>query len=985
MEFIHSLLKWVEPGINLSPNMKNLKRKVQYLSATVDDLETELAGCHPAKIPRKEAQHWRSDAQEMIESISRLEEKVDRVGQWMFASRILLGKEVKEKIQEVVELQEQYNFPRGVLIDVSPTFEQFMAAARFFRGSETIPTRNKRKYLMDDELSNVNHRRWQPCTSVNNQYLLPPPLNTCKVITTTVRPCPTSPDDGESNRSNKIGSEFIIDYSNEFVIHEIFKSRDELIRWVHDVGRRNGFVIIEKKSGAGGTHPKKSRLTLACEGSECYRDTWKNTRPKEKKSKLTGTKKCDCPFLLEAKKSDANDDWTLTVKCGVHNHPAAVCLEGHSYAGRLSHEETSLLKSMVRSSENASTMKTIYNTPQQHEFFEKAGRSEMQLLLGQLVVNKYREWHRNCKDTETIADLFFAHPVSLDLLRAFPHVILMDCTYKTTRYGLPLLEMVGVTSTEETFSVGFAYLQYEREDNYAWALGILHSLMDGNSLPNIFVTDRKLSLMNAIATIFPRATNLLCKWHINKNVLAKCKKLFENEEKWNMFITSWNMLLMSSSEEVYMKRLALLQNEFDFYAEAFQYVTSWLDAYKERFVAAWTNTYMHLGNLTTNRVGSSHAKLKRYLGSSSGSFQSNWSRIHNLLELQYIDIKSSFEKSKTIVLHKFKPAQFKDLRGNVSIAALEMIFAEAKRAAVVGIDDVACGCVVRRTHGLPCAHEIADCMRENRPIPLTSVNPHWSKLDMFNIRKKSNSFLDCKSELDMFARHYEVVDPTMQVQMLKKSREIQRPKVYPHQSFVGEFPKSLRPYIQRVEDVVTDGNCGFRAIAKLMGFGEDGWLRVRNDLLKELRTHLDHYKSLFLGQEKVDELITTLDYFKSNPGYDHWMIMPDMGHLISSSYNVVLFHMSSQQCLTFLPLRTIPMPVASRKEICIGFVNNNHFVQVFLVHGHPVPPIATNWRRYHLPTAAGWETAYSARMNDFTSLVGSSVVTTETIESDVDI
>ncbi|KAL7191012.1 hypothetical protein ACSBR2_023146 [Camellia fascicularis] len=113
------------------------------------------------------------------------------------------------------------------------------------------------------------------------------------------------------------------------------------------------------------------------------------------------------------------------------------------------------------------------------------------------------------------------------------------------------------------------------------------------------------------------------------------------------------------------------------------------------------------------RVESSHAKLKRYLRSSQGRFQSNWSRIHNLLELQHTDIKSSFEKSKTVVQHNFKPAQFKDLRGNVSVAALEMILAESKQASFVGIDIVTCGCVVRRTHGLPCAHETTDFMREN--------------------------------------------------------------------------------------------------------------------------------------------------------------------------------------------------------------------------------------------------------------------------------
>ncbi|XP_028052909.1 protein FAR1-RELATED SEQUENCE 5-like [Camellia sinensis] len=396
-----------------------------------------------------------------------------------------------------------------------------------------------------------------------------------------------------STRGSKVNSELVMDYSNEFVTYGIFKSRDELIQWARQVGRRNGFVIVVQKSDGGG-----------------IRATY--------------------------------DDWNLIVICGVHNHPATKYLEVHSYARRLSHEETSLLvdmsKSMVRPSEilvtlkqrddaNASTMKTIYNARHKYKVAKEAGRSQMQQLLGQLAMNKYIEWHRSCADTETVTNLFFAHPTSLKLLRAFPKVLPMDCIYKTNRYRLPILEIVGVTSTDMTFSVAFAYPQYEKEDNYTWALGLLRSVMDENTLPSVIVTDRELALMNAICTVFPATTNLLCRWHIGKNVLANCKKMFETKDKWEM-------------------------------------------------------------------VESSHAKLKRYLGSSQENFESNWTRIHNLLELQHSEIKSSFEKSKIVVQHDFKPAQFKELHGNVSITALEIILAEFKRASSVGIDITAYGCVV---------------------------------------------------------------------------------------------------------------------------------------------------------------------------------------------------------------------------------------------------------------------------------------------------
>ena len=73
----------------------------------------------------------------------------------------------------------------------------------------------------------------------------------------------------------------------------------------------------------------------------------------------------------------------------------------------------------------------------------------------------------------------------------------MDSTYKTNRYRLPLLKIVGVTSTQLTFSVAFVYLESDKVQNYTWALEMLKSLMDGCMLPRVIVTDRELVRTNS--------------------------------------------------------------------------------------------------------------------------------------------------------------------------------------------------------------------------------------------------------------------------------------------------------------------------------------------------------------------------------------------------------------------------------------------------------------------------------------------------------
>ncbi|XP_050876855.1 uncharacterized protein LOC127080585 [Lathyrus oleraceus] len=72
---------------------------------------------------------------------------------------------------------------------------------------------------------------------------------------------------------------------------------------------------------------------------------------------------------------------------------------------------------------------------------------------------------RTCDDGVTVRDIFWTHPDSKKLFNIFLIVLIIDSTYKTHKYRLPLLEIVGVTSTEKTYFVGFAFLRREKEKN----------------------------------------------------------------------------------------------------------------------------------------------------------------------------------------------------------------------------------------------------------------------------------------------------------------------------------------------------------------------------------------------------------------------------------------------------------------------------------------------------------------------------------------
>lgn len=115
------------------------------------------------------------------------------------------------------------------------------------------------------------------------------------------------------------------------------------------------------------------------------------------------------------------------------------------------------------------------------------------------------------------------HRTGLEMIRRHPWVISMDCTYKTNRYGLPLLDIVGSASTGQTCYIAFAFFQDEKEDNYEVILRCLAEVYDSLNLayPCTILADKERALVKAIKTVFPHTKTISCIWHIEMNLLKK--------------------------------------------------------------------------------------------------------------------------------------------------------------------------------------------------------------------------------------------------------------------------------------------------------------------------------------------------------------------------------------------------------------------------------------------------------------------------------
>ncbi|CAJ0752946.1 11882_t:CDS:2, partial [Entrophospora sp. SA101] len=313
-------------------------------------------------------------------------------------------------------------------------------------------------------------------------------------------------------------------------------------------------------------------VTLRCDRGGSYRNSLNLTD--DLYHRQTVSRLLDCPFELHGTR--CNGVWFLEVHNSEHNHEASEDMSGHPITHRLNTEQRELVQQMsatgshpreilstIHQSDLSSmaTSRTIYNTLHSIREERLDGRTPIQALFDKLQESDfefdYQHDHQN-----HITHLFFAHRISIALTRTYPVVLLLDCTYKTNRYRMPLLNVVGMTSFNTTFFSCFAFLKDEKEADYEWALSYISKIFNGMSHPKVIVTYQELALMNVIGRIFP-------------------------EEDWTEFIELWKAYLQET----------------------------WI-LHKECFISAWVDRYLHLGNKATSQVEGAHATLKKYLQSS---------------------------------------------------------------------------------------------------------------------------------------------------------------------------------------------------------------------------------------------------------------------------------------------------------------------------------------------------------------------------------
>ena len=265
------------------------------------------------------------------------------------------------------------------------------------------------------------------------------------------------------------------DISNDFCNPDGgFESREALDVYVRYVAGLRNITLAVRDSKTNPTRKNKFVRYLCSRG-----DVYKSKR--KTNTRATTTEKINCSFNFIAREyGGSGGRWYVMVENGRHNHPFPTYAEG-SRLGQISPVQKQVIRDQEmfnltpsnmlaymkrQDSANKTAIKQVYNVVGQIRKEKREGRTPMQNFIHELDKNNYMYEVRTAEESTDLGDIVFCHPASYTMVNAYPEVMMIDCTYNTNEYELPLLEAVGATSTDKTFTIAYAFMRNEREDNY---------------------------------------------------------------------------------------------------------------------------------------------------------------------------------------------------------------------------------------------------------------------------------------------------------------------------------------------------------------------------------------------------------------------------------------------------------------------------------------------------------------------------------------
>lgn len=533
-----------------------------------------------------------------------------------------------------------------------------------------------------------------------------------------------------------------------------FHDHREMIAELQEWAESLGFAVVTRSSNGVSKPTGCAFVTIGCKkGREPRVEPLLAQHPDARRS-AAYTHCTGCPFTIQARREDGL--WACFVATAAHNHPPlpASSFPEHRRpieAARLEIEQLAALgqrpldilqRMKMRPEGRRYTLRTVVNvTHAWRRRTRSVNDAETLLRSVSTAASRGDIMKVFVGENGEVLGFFYSTDQARILSRRFSTVFALDCTYKTSLYKYPLLEIAGTTATGFVFVSAIVLMVNESADWYERALRTWLEFMGDGFVDGVgvLITDKDKGLRAALPRVFDadRVAFLLCIWHIRQNIAIHRGGL--EQDLWDKFMEAWNLAADAYTLEQLRTAVAALETTYSSrpgFNGLYRYARRRLDRDGHLFIAAYTKKWPTLGVRSTSRVEGAHRCLKGRLRTATGDLVHLVTIMRERFDQIWITAVDNMSRELSRGGGGL-PLSFSELFGFVARRALHLLHAQYRlaRAEFDRADasrETACSGGFTATYNLPCKHWMLAQMRAARAadierhfVPLSLIGAHW--------------------------------------------------------------------------------------------------------------------------------------------------------------------------------------------------------------------------------------------------------------------
>lgn len=480
-----------------------------------------------------------------------------------------------------------------------------------------------------------------------------------------------------------------------------FSSKELALSYIADVSEHEGFTVSLKQEGDR-THAYCNQKALSTSNS------LKRQHPEDDTSKI-------CSFHAILQKQPEGNQWELQVKHAEHGHGPQ---ESAASAKRRRLTQFQKLSQVdLPLPDSIKSELTVQNS----ETPDNSNAAGLKSLVGALrfenaLLTEELDAERN------VTQMFWTTADCMDMLKQYPEVLFINFTKSA---DMPtLVHVVGITSLNTTFEVGYAFIKSTDVSDFRWMLLALKttasSYFDQEYLPSAVLTHRESSLIAAVDTVFEN-TGQVCLSQLTRDVYERSLGQFQDPKDQAKFMKHFQELVDSETSDIYMYNHSDFNRKYS-KTSIFDYITQCWLVYKNKFVRAWADQHMHFNNYSMGKAVITQKKVKQFADESKGDFLKLLGSLTVYLATLKKEHEALLQKETRECALKFYVPFYDDVRFKISSHALEMIKEQHEMylEAMSSHEPLhRCTRMFTTTTGLPCKHTLS------RPVTMDDLHPHW--------------------------------------------------------------------------------------------------------------------------------------------------------------------------------------------------------------------------------------------------------------------